>query len=509
MRRAAAIVRGVPREAWAVGAITIVGAILRMLFLGKQSLWNDEGYSAYVALLPWHSLVEVMEPNMGLYYIMLHFWAWFGDSEFMLRLPSVICSVATIPVLYSLGKRLFDWRLGIIAALLMAVHAFDIQYAQEARSYSLVVLLITISSVYLLKGLERPTLANWILYILASILALYAHLFAGLILVAQWVFLLFSMYRTWSWRQLGVIGLALVILSVPAVLLVFRAHSGRPQWIPQTSFRGVILLFDNLAGSEPISPNIAGHCLAVLYLIGLLAGVVAFASAWFNRSRDAMAGYGFLLSGVLVPLILALAVSIIKPLIIARYFLVCLPFLILLTAAVITELRPRLLLLGMLVVFLSLESSQSYEYYVHSSKEDWRDAVLYLLANAQPGDAAIVVSGQRVYRYYRDRLDGKQAYPVGLSLRYLSGSPKPETGVAAQSRHTLDPEWLETVRCDYLRVWLIFRAPITLREAREESRVSAALKPLYDRRKSIRQPYFAGVRVMLFSSSMPTLCPDE
>lgn len=509
MRRPIAIVRAVPPEAWAVGAITVAATILRIVFLGSQSLWFDEGYSAHIASLPWHSLVENMEPNMDLYYIMLHVWMWLGDSEFMLRLPSVIFSAATIPILYRLGKRLLDWRLGIIAALLMAVHAFAIQYAQEARSYSLVVLLVTISSLYLLKSLEKPTFANQAIYILAGILAVSAHLFAGLILAAQLVFLFFSMHPTWSWRRLVAIGLALVLLSAPVVLLVFRAHAGRQSWVLPTSLRSVTTIFEDLAGSEAVSANTAGRCLAALYLIALFAGVVTFARAWFNRSREAISRYGFLLSGVFVPLGLALAVSTIKPAMESRFFIVCLPFLILLTASAITQLQPRWLLPGTLVVFLSLEASQTYDYYTYSYKEDWRDAVQYVLDNAQAGDAAIIARGKPPYEYYRARLNAKQRDPVELEPRYLTAGEEAEIGATAQRRLILDPDWLKALRCGHSRVWLIVRAPITRGEALKAARISAALRTLYERHELVRQPRFPGVRVVLLSSSLPVQCQNQ
>jgi uncharacterized membrane protein len=92
-----------PRDVILVAAISAAAAVPRLLFLGKESLWLDEGATVYFSQHCW----TFVRPDMPLYYFLLHFWLFFGKSEFMLRLPSAVLSVATVPALYSLGKRLF------------------------------------------------------------------------------------------------------------------------------------------------------------------------------------------------------------------------------------------------------------------------------------------------------------------------------------------------------------------------------------------------------------------
>src|SRR5262249_4009566 len=114
-------------------------------------------------------------------------WLPFGGSEFFVRALSVLFAVASIPVIYLLGRHLFTARVGLTAAALLAVNAYHIQYSQDARSYSLMVFLCLASSLYFLKVLVAPSAGNRTVYILLSALAVYAQFFSVLLVVAQWL----------------------------------------------------------------------------------------------------------------------------------------------------------------------------------------------------------------------------------------------------------------------------------------------------------------------------------
>jgi uncharacterized membrane protein len=170
----------------------LLGAVLRFYGLGFQSLWSGE-------LASWDiSTRETISQVVGsvrsddhppLYFLILRFTQWiFGDSEWALRLPSVLAGWLCIPAIYFLGKRLYSEREGIIAALFLAVFWAPIYYSQEARVYSMLILL-SILTTYFWWGVmldlryrrELPT-RETALYVVCAILCAYAHYF-GLILV--------------------------------------------------------------------------------------------------------------------------------------------------------------------------------------------------------------------------------------------------------------------------------------------------------------------------------------
>jgi len=126
---------------WLVIFIALAGAGLRLFMLDKQGMWLDETFSVWLAnqqvgeMLQWIVHIDQHPP---LYYLLLHGWmARSGDTAYYARLLSVLFGVATIPVIYFIGKRLSSPVVGLAAAVLLAFSPFHIRFAQEARMYTL------------------------------------------------------------------------------------------------------------------------------------------------------------------------------------------------------------------------------------------------------------------------------------------------------------------------------------------------------------------------------------
>ncbi|WP_423066857.1 glycosyltransferase family 39 protein [Devosia sp. CN2-171] len=54
----------------------------------------------------------------------------FGDSEFWLRLPSVVFGTLTIPAVYWVGCKPHSRRAGLFAAAILSLAAFHVDYSQ-------------------------------------------------------------------------------------------------------------------------------------------------------------------------------------------------------------------------------------------------------------------------------------------------------------------------------------------------------------------------------------------
>lgn len=215
--------------------IVIAGLILRLHLLTRRDLWDDEAASVIFAQLPWSSFLKTMwnyEANMSFYYLLLRGWLHFGHSEGMIRSLSVLFGVALLPATYILGKRLFGEKQGIISAALSAVNLFQIRYSQEARSYSLVMLLSVISMLCFLNAVETPQKKrHWFAYAVVSAIGVYTHFFFYLVIMAQWVwFALVRPVREWKailWTFAG-----FVVLTAPVNLLPFDQKSWTTQLGP-------------------------------------------------------------------------------------------------------------------------------------------------------------------------------------------------------------------------------------------------------------------------------------
>ena len=127
----------------------MLAAVLRFYRLGHQGFWFDEGNTALLVHFSpgkMFGLIPQTESTPPLYYCVAWVWARiFGYGEAGLRSLSALAGVLTVPVAYGAARKLISRRAGLIAAALTACNPLLIWYSQEARSYSLLVLLTAVA----------------------------------------------------------------------------------------------------------------------------------------------------------------------------------------------------------------------------------------------------------------------------------------------------------------------------------------------------------------------------
>jgi hypothetical protein len=385
-----------------------------LLLLGHKSFWLDEAFSVELARQAWPEFRRVLaerEANSALYFLLLRLWLPLGDGEATVRALSVIPAVATIPVLYALGRQLFGVRVGLLAALLLAVNGSHIRYAQEARGYSLAVFLATLATLLFARLVRRPSSGVWLGYVLSAVLAVYSHFFAGLVLIAHAASLAFLPRQDLPRRSLLGAGASVGVLLLPLGMFLARTDAGQIAWVKPPSGWEVLQVLWALAG-------IGSEVAVYLVLAGVALG--AGAAAWRARGRSfEVWRYALPALWLVLPLIAALAVSVAKPVLVDRYLLVSLPAFVLLAAVGLERLPAgwagrRLGLAGVLV----LAVSGVLLYHVAFKKEDWRGTTGFLLAEGRPGDAVIFYPPyvRRPFDYYAARLVEHRA-PGGETRR--------------------------------------------------------------------------------------------
>jgi hypothetical protein len=145
---------------WLLIPIIVLGGFLRVLFLDGQGMWLDETFSVWMAS---HSIAEMLQwtvqidQHPPLYYLLLHYWvASYGDAPYYARLFSVLFSLATIPVMYLIGRRISSAEVGLAAAVFMALSLFNIHYARETRMYTLLAFTAAAATYALVRLLTDP-----------------------------------------------------------------------------------------------------------------------------------------------------------------------------------------------------------------------------------------------------------------------------------------------------------------------------------------------------------------
>ena len=440
------------------------GVAVRFLHLVSKPFWFDECFSVEVARIGWGNFLRLLwwrEANMSLYYLLLRIWLHLGQTEFFIRSLSMLIAAATLPAIYWLGRLLYNGRVGLIAAALLAFNAYSVRYAQEARSYALFLLLATLSSCLLIAFLRNPSRSNRLGYVLASSLAVYAHFYALLLVVSQWLAL----------RRLGSVDssspqrparmrrawIAIGLAALPLLVFVAKTGAGPIRWIPRPGVHDVLAFYEHLAGGS-------NWLLPAIFTAACIAAVLPARKLLWAREQDWETWrIQFLLIWLIFPVLLTVLLSFARPVFLGRYMIFCLPALLVLVAAGLARIRPSWLLGAALVGVLLLCGQGILFVYGHDFDQE-RDAsgeaTNFILDHAEPGDGVVFhIAETRIpYEFFRTLRVGKNTaspdftaplgpeilfprHGAGLDYRDFTGKPTADL--------------LRTARASHPRVWVM------------------------------------------------------
>ncbi|HEV2294409.1 MAG TPA: glycosyltransferase family 39 protein [Tepidisphaeraceae bacterium] len=370
-----------PHDSWltlALAAVLLVALAMRLWGIGAQSLWHDEVLTTLSATAPFSGVLESVERNENkppLYFIVMNLWVRAaGLSEAALRLPSALFGVAAVAVIYLIGRDLFGDRVvGLIAALLLAFSRYHIAYSQEARTYSLLFLLLLLAGWFAVRMIRRKALSDQIGYVFAAALAMYAHPFAAFALLALNLFYVacyvLGPKPATDLRRWLVLQLAFSLLFWPWLAKTWLVvKTGLPWIVQSTSFPMAMLSY---AGSGALAA-------ILVVLIG-----VALAYGLIKREREILLPVLLMILPVLGPLAFS---SRLYQTFIPRYGIVVVGALLLFAAYGLARLRPwATVLICAAYVAVSLPGYGNYP--GAEVKADIRGAARHILANAKPTDA--------------------------------------------------------------------------------------------------------------------------
>jgi len=399
--------------------ITLFGLLLRIYRLDQVSFWLDEGTSAWMAegapVSQW--LRDVHPP---LYYALLSGWRTWSDSDWWLRFLSVLFGTATIPVVYSLGKHMFDDSTGRWSAALLSVLHIHVTYSREARMYSLMVLLFACALWGLVVSAREGRAVGWIAYTVSASLLAYAHGLGGAyVLILAVLFPAVTASSRNIWRRWFLGNSVVALLFCPYVLIYAQRVRGVAGhfWVRLESPEPPIfttLFYSTVFPIPPLSKILAhqldvhlsplfGQWIWFAPIVLVLAFAVARVPA---ENRWATAS---LLLAYTLPIVLLSAISlVVRPLLIPRVLLpTVVPMVLVLGSfAVSTSIRPPWRQIGLATVFIVLLVGDFYSFR-YGAKEQWREASRYLQEHVQPTD--VVWINRRIGRFLIDRYDPKGA----------------------------------------------------------------------------------------------------
>jgi uncharacterized membrane protein len=467
---------------------------LSFLHLDAKSFWLDEAFSISIINNSWSQLWEIISrythPNMSLYYVLLKIWVKaFGDSEFAARSLSVIFAVAGVIMTYAVGVRLFNILTGLMASFILSVNAFFISYAQEARSYMLLLLLITVSMYLFIRAIETQRNKYYVALGLTNALVLYCHFLGFFVLIAQVISLVCLPPRTIRWRR--IITSAILTASLAAPLGVFILTHGTSTLgnITNPSLRSVFYLFMNFTGN-------GGWFLLMSYVVPCFLSFAIFVRTLVSsRKSEILWRYALLFFWLFVPIFCLYLMSLFKPLFfINRYMFSCLPALVMLAGAGLLSFRSKTLqvIATSLLIILSLYTV--FNVYYPQKKEDWRSATRLIVQNAKAGDAILFYGAPVMipFEYYYRKMNGGTEILVSV---YPFPFEIPTALCLSTEESDPSASMLESLHERYNRLWVVLSHDIHKGRGRDSRPIIQKIERKYINRENI---FFEGINVKLY-----------
>jgi uncharacterized membrane protein len=465
MKQTAPMLRVLPVVIGTLAAVA--GIALRFASLGQNSIWYDEGYTAWAVDHPVREIVRIIRVDTAppLYYILLHGWTLvFGRSEAGLRSMSALMGSIAVLVFAAIACRVLQSGWARVSAILLFSFSFmQIANSHEARFYSMMTMLGAIDLYLVILICQRRNI--WLLgaCTLAWMVSLYTNnmmvVYLGCLGIA-WLVLPGEQTFKQRLRDLLIVSMIAGISFlpwVPALLGQTKRIQGA-FWPEVPNARLLARTISVLSGVHENSLPAGDYWFYVIDLAILGVSAIAFVHPRTRRSAGGLIAFGllpialvfvysqfrqsifmeraFVASGVVFPLLIGMAIETAKT-------------------------RPARMLstaLVVVLVFMGLKALPMRWRGEHA--EQWREACAFAdspVANERGGSRMIICvanEGEIMYDYYSRHSDySPRAGLVGVPASFFAMDP-PQTMQRVQSDGDLDSfkAALAANRCDEIVV---------------------------------------------------------
>jgi len=416
--------------------LVLLAFTLRIHQLGAPSLWYDELLELDIAQGPFSAIGPQLPSHaaMPLDYYLMYGWVRMGRQDFWVRWPALFFGVLSIPLTYALARRLFNRRVGYIAALLMTVALFAIRYSRETRPYALLLCCTLIAFLGLWQVYRTHKMHYWLVVMVGLSGAALSHYFTLFLLVPMGLFVaghqLFHLNQPRYWRHTAYFALALLVLALlfglnGRILVLYRLSYRFSSVVIQPETLVLPAVEKPNGGSGPpidsrffvenvLTPLTATGSSSLLFYNALfMVGLLSLIYRGHHYHRAIL----FLCGWLLLPILLIYTFLLYRGTFFAvRYILYTLPAYLMIVAYGLDRLagwlvkpvtsrsyRQIALVVGLVLLVVPALIAQFNDlqaYYAAESREDWR-AVGQLLSNhAAPDDVVIAVKAEPAINWY-------------------------------------------------------------------------------------------------------------
>ena len=377
--------------------------------LGQSSLFIDEVYSWRASRGSLGDLSDAMrlsEVTPPLYYLVLHAWMQVsgGDSEALLRIPSVLAGVALVGAVHWLGSLVAGRVAGLIAASLTAVSPLVLLYSQQVRAYVWVMLAVTIAVAAAIQA-TRGRSWRWLTVgAVAGAAAIWLHYTSILVLapLAVWLWMRPGLDLRRRVAFVATLAVALVAVAPLAVMQLTAGHQNTSGLYGSLTMLNALRIAGTPFDGRATGGLVLWREIGAIVVIDALA-LLAFAERFRElRARWLIVGCG------LAPLVAVCLVSALaQPIALTRYTAVAAPFILVAIGAVAAQAHravATVLVLGALAASGAALLASNGE---HGQNPDTRAAIAAAAADWREGDvvASIGLLGfDGALSYYGDKL---------------------------------------------------------------------------------------------------------
>lgn len=389
----------------------VIALVFDLYRLGAPSIWFDEAFSVELARQPlpllWH-IIFGLEPNMELYYLFLHFWLGLTTllglhpTEFVVRFPSAIFAALSTGVVFLWGRRFLNTTASVVGTALYLLNYLQLIYAQQTRAYSLQLLLTCVAWYALFSALTSTTHARrwWICYTIATVLAIYTHLFSGLIVLAQLVavvgiVLVPNCWQDQARRQIKALLISLVVTAILIIPMLLVAREGaKTGWLPIPHTQDLVQLVYMLSGYHKLYLVALVACCALTIAVTIVIATrlrpmmsTLIRSEGAAQQQDTTVITWSLLCWLIIPIVVSYVISHGSLRLFSdRYLVTIVPPLCLLMALGISMLRWRLLRLILALGVIAIALTPVPLYYRSAQVEDWNSVTHWVQQQYREGD---------------------------------------------------------------------------------------------------------------------------
>lgn len=445
--------------------ILLLGATSRILHIGDQSLWTDEGFAWYHATSPDLVASLKLDTHPPLYFAALSLWIRAtGESEVALRFFSVLPSMMSMALVYQLAKEFVRARrkrgsgtpngasppntmnvpaqsivlVATLAALMMALADAENYLSQEVRHYTWHVLFAIGSMYFFLRWLRTSKQRGWLYWVGFTTALVYTHYIGAFTGIVEGIYALIFLRGKTRRQAVGGLVLSAGLLS-PWLVLVGRYQIGNrganwsfqldwwfisdmvikwfsQQWplmIGLAILGTVTLVYTLTPNMSPTDNNIGKFQSPPPIPIAPLRLAERGRNAWgFGVEWRPVAPSVLLALWLFVPVVLTIIGNYFIPLLSIHRMSQITPSVVLLVALGLANFRPAMR--GFLVAVILVYSVITTDFY--RPKEPWRQVAQEVSQWAVPGDLVLSdIDGgdyQLLYYYHRQ-------LPAGVMVRSL------------------------------------------------------------------------------------------